>query len=273
MRAACIQMNSCDQQAANLLRAGELLNEAAEQGAKLALLPENFAFMGADDKAKQAAAEEEEHSHVFDFLSDQAARLGMFIIGGSVALHDKKTDKLRNHCPVFAPNGSRIGGYDKMHLFDVDVSGESYRESDVFRAGEEPDKVKVDDCLVGLSICYDIRFPELYRHYSAAGCDIITVPSAFTVPTGRAHWQTLLRARAIENQCYVLAAGQCGTHPGGRRTWGHSMIVDPWGEVVAACGDEEGIIVADLSREHLQTIRRQFPALRKTAWLNFSRSR
>ncbi|MDQ6986792.1 MAG: nitrilase-related carbon-nitrogen hydrolase, partial [Mariprofundaceae bacterium] len=160
---------------------------------------------------------------------------------------------------VFAPDGSRIGGYDKMHLFDVDVDGESYRESDVFRAGKEPASFKAEDWLVGLSICYDVRFPELYRHYSASGCNMLTVPSAFTVPTGRAHWQTLLRARAIENQCYVLAAGQCGMHPGGRRTWGHSMIIDPWGEVMAQSQEREGVIAADLSKELLHSIRNQFP--------------
>ncbi|MDX8391084.1 MAG: carbon-nitrogen hydrolase family protein [Mariprofundaceae bacterium] len=255
-------MNSGDQKAANLLRAGELLAEAAEQGAKLALLPENFAFMGVDDAARRAAAEDENSSHTFAFLAEKAQRLGMFIVGGSVALRDRDSGKLRNHCPVFAPDGSCIGGYDKLHLFDVDVGDESYRESVLFQPGEKPKKIKVGDSLIGLSICYDIRFPELYRHYSAAGCTILTVPSAFTMATGKAHWETLLRARAIENQCYVLAAGQCGTHPDGRRTWGHSMIVDPWGEVIASAGEDEAVIVADFSLNHLTTIRHQLPALK-----------
>ncbi|MDQ6971728.1 MAG: carbon-nitrogen hydrolase family protein, partial [Mariprofundaceae bacterium] len=209
-------MNSLDDKAANLLRAGELLAQAAGEGAKLALLPENFAYMGSGDAAKRAAAECEADSYVLAFLADKAARLNIFIIGGSVALRDEGSDKLRNHCPVFAPSGECIGGYDKIHLFDADAGGECYRESDLMSPGSSPEQVEADAWRIGLSICYDIRFPELYRHYSAAGCGILSIPAAFTASTGRAHWEVLLRARAIENQCYALAAGQTGMHPGGR---------------------------------------------------------
>ncbi len=262
LRAACIQMNSVGHVAVNLLRAGELLQQAAEQGARLVLLPENFAFMGDDDAARRAVAEMEEASHVLAFLGEQAARLHMSIIGGSVLLRDSGSERLRNTSVAFSADGERLASYDKMHLFDVDLDGESYRESDLIRPGDAPIKTKAEDWKVGLSICYDIRFPELYRHYSAAGCELLAIPSAFTVPTGKAHWKTLLRARAIENQCYVLAAGQWGAHPGGRRTWGHSMIVGPWGEVMATLDEGDGVIIADLSRIHLQAIRSQLPALK-----------
>ena len=151
--------------------------------------------------------------------------------------------------------------YDKMHLFDADVSGEAYRESDLIRAGDTPKMTNIEGWNVGMSICYDLRFPELYQHYSAQGCHVLTVPSAFTVPTGKAHWKPLLRARAIENQCYVLAAGQWGTHPGGRRTWGHSMIVSPWGEVLESKKEGDAVLIADMSCSVLESIRHQFPVL------------
>jgi len=262
IRAACIQMTSGDDKSANLLRAGELLEQAANKGAKLALLPENFAFMGADDTAKRAAAELEVDSLTLTFLAETAVKLSMSIIGGSMLLHDENSDCLRNTCAAFSASGQRLASYDKMHLFDAEAGGESYRESDIICPGDTPVFIHMEGWNIGLSICYDIRFPELYRHYSASGCEVLTFPSAFTVPTGKAHWQTLLRARAIENQCYVLAAGQWGVHPGGRQTWGHSMVVDPWGVVMAVRAEGEGIIVVDLSREHFQSIRSQLPALK-----------
>lgn len=267
LRVACIQMNSGDQFAVNLLRAADLLRQAADQGARLALLPENFAFMGASDAAKRRAAQTEEQSEALAFLGDHAVALNMSIIGGSVSLSDAGEQRLRNTSVAFSAAGERLATYDKMHLFDVDVQGECYRESDLIRPGGKPMTARIEGWLIGLSICYDIRFPELYRHYSAAGCEILTIPSAFTVPTGRAHWGTLLRARAIENQCYVLAAAQVGVHPGGRSTWGHSMIVDPWGEVLASQDEGEGVVLAELSHARQQSLRRQFPVLnhRRTA--------
>jgi deaminated glutathione amidase len=267
LRVACIQMNSGDQLAVNLLRAAELLRQAAGQGARLALLPENFAFMGASDAAKRRAAQPEETSEALAFLGEHAAALNMAIIGGSVALSDAGQTRLRNTSVAFSATGERLAAYDKMHLFDVDVQGECYRESDLIRPGDKPVTARIEGWKIGLSVCYDVRFPELYRHYSAAGCEILSIPSAFTVPTGRAHWETLLRARAIENQCYVLAAAQAGVHPGGRSTWGHSMIIDPWGEVLASMEEGEGVAIADLSYARQQSLRRQFPVLkhRRTA--------
>ncbi len=262
MRVAVIQMNSVDDVASNLLQAGELLQRAAGLGTRLALLPENFAFMALDDAAKRRVAEAEDKSHVLDFLGEQAVKLGMAVIGGSVLLRDAHGDKLRNSCVAFSRSGERLAVYDKMHLFDADVVGEAYRESDLIRAGDAPQLVDIDGWNVGLSICYDLRFPALYQHYSAAGCSVLTVPSAFTVPTGKAHWKALLRARAIENQCFVLAAGQTGTHPGGRVTYGHSMIVSPWGEVLVKQKAGNGVLIADMSRSALESIRTQFPVLR-----------
>ncbi len=261
LRVACIQMNSGDQLAVNLLRAAGLLQQAAEQGARLALLPENFAFMGGSDAVKRRAAQPEEASEALAFLGEHAAALDMAVIGGSIAFGDAGESRLRNTSVAFSADGKRLASYDKMHLFDVDVQGECYRESDLVRPGDEPVTVRIEGWEIGLSICYDIRFPELYRHYSAAGCEILTIPSAFTVPTGRAHWEALLRGRAIENQCYVLAAAQCGVHPGGRSTWGHSMIVDPWGEVLGELEEGEGVVLAELSHERQQSLRRQFPVL------------
>jgi len=261
MRAACIQMTSGDDKQVNLRRAGELLAQAADAGAELALLPENFAFMGANDAVKRAAAESEDDSSTLTFLAGQAAKFSMSIIGGSMLFQDENSERLRNTCVAFSSSGERLASYDKIHLFDAEAGGECYRESDLIRPGDSPVYIKEKDWNIGLSICYDVRFPELYRHYSASGCDILSIPSAFTAATGKVHWQTLLRARAIENQCYVLAAGQWGIHPGGRQTWGHSMMIDPWGKVMAELPEGEGMIVAELSRKHLESIHRQLPAL------------
>jgi len=261
LRAACIQMCSGDDAQANLARAGELLKEAAEQGAELALLPENFAFMSESGDARQAVAEPEAQSRVLDYLSRRAREYGMAVIGGSVALMPSGSGKIRNSCPVFSHRGDLLGIYDKMHLFDVDLENEHYRESDSIVPGDTPLAVKVKGWKIGLSICYDIRFPELYRFYADTECHVLTVPAAFTVPTGMAHWETLLRARAIENQAYVLAAGQWGEHPGGRKTWGHSMIVDPWGDVLVRLEEGEGVIVGDLDISFLKGVRNMLPAL------------
>ena len=262
LRAACIQMSSGDHVDANLERAGELLKKAAEQGAELALLPENFAFMSETNDARQAVAEPEAQSRVLDYLSRRAREYGMTVIGGSVPLTHPDSARIRNACPVFSHRGDLIGVYDKIHLFDVDLENEHYRESDSIVPGDTPVSVQVKDWNIGLSICYDIRFPELYRYYADANCHVLTVPAAFTVPTGMAHWETLLRTRAIENQAYVLAAGQWGEHPGGRKTWGHSMIIDPWGDVMVRQEEGEGVIVADMNLEFLQKVRFSLPALK-----------
>ncbi len=261
LRAACIQMRSGEDMDLNLVRAENMLQQAAERGAQLALLPENFAFMSADDAARRTVAEPESESRVLDFLSRRARTYSMAIIGGSVALTSPDSDRIRNACPAFSYRGELLGVYDKIHLFDVDLENERYRESDFIASGGRPLSVNVKDWNIGLTICYDVRFPELYRRYADTGCHILTVPAAFTVPTGMAHWETLLRARAIENQAYVLAAGQWGEHPGGRKTWGHSMIIDPWGDVLTRLDEGEGVIVAELDMSFLSRVRASLPAL------------
>lgn len=253
-------MNSSADRAANLEQASALLQQAASAGADLAVLPENFSLMGASLSDKQLLAEPQENSAVLAFLSEQATKHRMAIIGGSTLLKGVQ-GKLRNTCPVFSADGRMRAIYDKIHLFDVDLDDESYRESESVMAGEHPCSVELGAFRFGLSICYDIRFPELYRHYADAGCDVVSVVAAFTEQTGHAHWQTLLRARAIENQCYVLASAQWGEHADGRRTWGRSMIIDPWGEVMALQEEGTGVIIADLTSARLAHIRKILPSL------------
>ena len=265
---AAIQMTSGAEVAANLASAGRLLAEARTQGAELAVLPENFALMGARESDKLAVAEGEGAGPIQDFLADAARRLAMWIVAGTVPLRTREANRVAAACLVFDAGGARVARYDKIHLFDVDITRgdpegvERYRESASIAPGPL-DAVVVDTPLgkLGLSVCYDLRFPELFRALTAAGAEILAVPSAFTERTGAAHWDVLLRARAIENQCYVVAPGQWGTHPGGRRTFGHSMIVDPWGRVLAQRESGEGVVVASVPREPLAQLRRTFPVL------------
>ena len=259
--ASCIQLSAGDNLQANLDHAASLMGEAAGAGSNLVLLPENFSFMGATEEAKFDIAEPQESSSVLDFLSEQARMHNMAIIGGSILLQYVGNNRVRNCCPVFSAEGELLAYYDKIHLFDAVLPNEKYSESNTVESGSQPKMAEIDGWKLGLSICYDLRFPELYRHYSAHDCNILTVPAAFTVPTGKAHWETLLRARAIENECYVLAAAQCGDHPGGRKTWGHSMIIDPWGKVIASLDDDEGIITAELSPTKVREVRETLPAL------------
>jgi predicted amidohydrolase len=266
--ASAIQMTSTDDVAANLAQAERLLREAQARGSTLAVLPENFAFMGAHERDKLALAEQAGRGPVQAFLSRMAAELKLWLVGGTAPLAVLgRSDKVYAACLVHAPDGRLAARYNKVHLFDVDVMrdgrAETYRESNSIEYGE-PRAVTVplpgDGCL-GLSVCYDLRFPELYRLLSAAGADILCVPSAFTDRTGEAHWDTLLRARAIENLSFVIAPGQVGTHPGGRRTWGHSLIVDPWGAVLATAADGPGVATAELDLSRVQQVRKSFPAL------------
>jgi len=236
----------------------EYLQRAADAGAELALLPENFASMGGSDAEKRCMAAEADA--LLDFLAAQAATHHLHIIGGSLLI--AREQGITNSLPVFDNRGALLACYDKMHLFDMDLNGERYAESDLIAAGEQPVIVELAGFRIGLSICYDLRFPELYRHYSAAGCDLLCNVAAFTATTGRAHWRTLLTARAIENQCYMLAAAQCGEHPDGRHTWGQSMVIDPWGEVIGKQGDGAGVVIASISCSRLRAIRQQLPALR-----------
>lgn len=262
MRVACLQMNSSDVVDENLKEASRLLASAKQAGTELAVLPENFAFMSKNEKEKKRIAQREEASSLLAFLAEQSRHHNLFIIGGTVPLSSDKPPGLRNACPVFSPEGELLVIYDKMHLFELNLGQERYREGEYVVAGDRPVSVHLDAWHLGLSICYDIRFPELYRHYSAAGCHAMSIPAAFTVPTGRAHWETLLRARAIENQAYVLAAAQWGTHPGGRKTWGHTMIIDPWGDILAEKEEGVGVVVAEMCLSHLENIRNILPALR-----------
>jgi len=267
MQVSCIQMCSSNKHQNNLDKIDVFLKEIAKNGSKLAILPENFSFISQN---KQEILENSENSHLtLKFLSQKAKQYHLWIIAGSIFFPTKHIEKLYNRCPVFAPDGTQHTSYDKIHLFDVDLGTEQWQESQSIEAGNKPISVHInDEWQAGLSICYDVRFPELYRHYSSQGCNILTVAAAFTVPTGKAHWKTLLRARAIENQCYLLASAQQGKHNDGRETYGHSMIIDPWGKIIAELADGEGIITAKLDRSLIQNIRTKLPALqhKKQCW-------
>ncbi len=264
--AAVIQMNTRADCAANLAAAAELLRDAAQAGAQLAVLPENFAFMGEREADKLALAERDGDGPIQSFLAETAQALGLWIVGGTIPLA-VADDPRRVHacCGVWNAHGVRVARYDKIHLFDVDVpgaSGERYRESASIAPGAvTPVVVDTPVGRLGLSVCYDLRFPELYRALSAQGAELLSVPSAFTERTGEAHWELLLRARAVENLCHVLAANQCGSHAAGRRTWGHSCIVEPWGTVSADAGTEPGYALAALDAERRTAQRSSFPVL------------
>lgn len=264
---AAVQLNSGDDVAANLARSGELLTQAAADGATLALLPENFAFMGARGSDKLAHGEDDGRGPIQDFLAATAQRLKLWVVAGTVPLAvPDDACHVSPSCLVYDADGHRVARYDKIHLFDVDVpdsNGERYCESASLVAGP-PTPLCVDTPLgrLGLSVCYDLRFPELYRRLVADGAEILSVPAAFTARTGKAHWDLLLRARAIENQVWVVASAQCGTHPDNRATWGNSLIVDPWGEVLGRCGSGEGVVSATLSRQRQKSLRESFPALK-----------
>jgi nitrilase len=262
-RVAAIQMNSGADVAANLQAAAAALERAHAAGAGLAVLPENFAFMGAREHDKLAVAESDGQGPIQEFLARAAGRLKLWIVAGTVPLATADARRVAAASLVYDAAGARVARYDKIHLFDVDLpGGNAYRESQSIAPGAAQ-AVAVDSPAgrLGLSVCYDLRFPELYRRLVGAGTEVLAVPSAFTDRTGEAHWEPLLRARAIENQCYVVAPGQWGAHPGGRRTWGHSLILDPWGRVLAQHGEGSGAIVADLPLESLRALRRSFPVL------------
>jgi nitrilase len=268
MKVAAIQMTSGPEVAANLEQAGALLEAAAARGARLAALPENFSFMGLKDADKRAAAEPDGHGPVQDFLASTARRLRLWIIGGTVPLAAGVDGRVAAACLVYDSDGARVARYDKIHLFDVDLPGraESYRESAHVAPGARAALIDTPAGRLGLSVCYDVRFPELYRHLSAAGAQLLSVPSAFTSPTGRAHWETLLRARAIENLCYVVAPAQSGFHASGRETYGDSMIVDYWGRVLQRLPRGRGCALADIDLAAQASVRESFPALAHRAF-------
>lgn len=265
-KVAIIQMNSGAEIAANLNEARHWLAQAADDEAVLVVLPECFSCMEGD--LKTLGLEEGRLATVQQFLSAQAQQLGLWIVGGTTPsshdpYHRVQDERHWASCFVFDPEGRQQARYNKIHLFDVEVADGKgvYRESDVYRHGNTLRQVETPVGSVGLSVCYDLRFPELFRALSAQGTDIICLPAAFTRVTGAAHWEVLLRARAIENQCYVLAANQCGVHAHGRETWGHSMIVDPWGEIIVEAGEVPSMMTAELDLARLKEIRRQIPCL------------
>jgi len=260
---AAIQMTSGPDVEANLQDARHLLEEAAGRGAQLAALPENFAFLGLADADKRRVAEDDGQGPVQDFLARAARRLGLWIVAGTVPLRGAADGRVAAACLVYDATGARRARYDKIHLFDIQVPGraESYRESAHVAPGAAPVVVDTPVGRLGLSVCYDVRFPELFRQLSAAGAELLAVPSAFTDPTGRAHWETLLRARAIENLCFVLAPAQSGFHPNGRETYGDSMIVDHWGRVLERLPRGRGCITAEIDLQRQRRDRESFPAL------------
>jgi deaminated glutathione amidase len=261
MKIAAIQMVSTPEVARNLAAARRLIAQAADGGAELVALPEYFCLMGLRDADKLGVAELPGDGPIQALLAAAARELSLWVVGGTLPLRIAgDPGRVRNACCVFAPDGSLAARYDKIHLFGFDNGAERYDESLVLEAGSEPVALDLAPAglRLGLSVCYDLRFPELYR---ALAADLIAVPSAFTHTTGKAHWELLLRARAIENQAYVIAPAQGGKHENGRRTWGHSMIVDPWGEVLACIETGEGVALAELRPERIAEVRRQLPAL------------
>lgn len=258
-RIAAVQMASGPQVAANLNEAGRLIAMAAEQGAKLVALPEYFAIMGMNERDKVAIRETPGAGPIQDFLSAAARRHGVWIIGGSAPLAAEDPARVRNSCLVYDDRGTLVSRYDKIHLFSFQSGAESYSEQRTIEAGQDVVTVDTPFGKIGLAICYDLRFPELFR--AMAGVDIIVLPSAFTETTGKAHWETLIRARAIENLAYFMAPAQGGYHVNGRETHGHTMIVDPWGTVLDRLPRGSGVVVADVDLEHLRRLRLSLPAL------------
>ena len=266
MKVAAIQMVSAIAREANLARAHDLLAEAAAAGAELAVLPEYFCVMGARDTDKLALRERPGDGTVQGFLADAAREFGLWIVGGTLPIETADDQHVFNSSLAYAPDGTCVARYDKIHLFFFDNGREHYDERRVVARGSEPVSFDLPSrdghrWRIGLSVCYDLRFPELYRALSQGGAELLLVPSAFTHTTGAAHWEVLLRARAIENLAWVVAPAQGGTHENGRQTWGQSMIVDPWGTVVAQRAQTEGVVLFELDATHTAAARAQLPAL------------
>jgi len=274
MRVAAVQMVSASSVSANLERAHALLSQAARAGAELALLPEYFCLLGRQDSDKLGIQETLGTGVIQQFLAGTARELGLWIVGGTLPLSAGSADassaaegaRVYNSTLVYSPAGDRVARYDKIHLFRFDNGRERYDESRLLLPGSQPVTFELPSrdghgWRIGLSVCYDLRFPELYRAYARTGVDLLLVPSAFTHTTGQAHWEVLLRARAIENLAFVAAAAQGGQHENGRRTWGHSMLVDPWGGVLAERAQGAGVVAADLDIARLDEYRAQLSAL------------
>ncbi|SOZ37522.1 carbon-nitrogen hydrolase family protein [Cupriavidus neocaledonicus] len=262
-RVAAVQTVTGTSLDANLARAEARIAEAAAGGAELVLLPEYFCIMGRAESDKVAVREHDGDGPVQQFLADTARRHGIWLVGGTLPMWCDDPQRVYNTSLAFNPQGERIARYDKIHLFGFTRGTESYDESRTILAGRTPVSFDAPCGRVAMSVCYDLRFPELYRGLAAdGGTSLILMPAAFTYTTGQAHWEILLRARAIENQCYVLAAAQGGKHENGRRTWGHSMLVDPWGEVLAMLPEGEGVVGGVIDPARLEEVRQNLPALR-----------
>jgi predicted amidohydrolase len=261
LRVACVQLNASESKADNIEHAGLLVARAAATGADVIVLPEKWNGIGAPDFLR-ANAESLDDGETVDAMRSWARDHKVTIVGGSIAERREGRDKLSNTSIVFDPDGEIAALYRKIHMFDVEVGGQVYRESESEEPGEEISRVvDVEGWKLGMTVCYDLRFPELYRILAVDGAEIITVPAAFTLFTGKDHWELLLRARAVENQCYIVAPNQWGAHRDGKASYGRSMIVDPWGVVLAQAPDEDGIIVAELERARMDGIRRALPSL------------
>lgn len=258
-RLAAVQLIAGPDVATNLEKAGALIGAAAGQGAELVLLPEYFALISADETDKVRLRETPGSGPIQDFLAQTARRHGIWLIGGTVPLQAGDDAHVRNTSLVFNPQGEQVARYDKIHLFNFRRGEESYDEARTIEAGQDVVCFDAPFGRVGLSVCYDLRFPELYRRMGAV--DLIVVPAAFTETTGRAHWEVLLRARAIENQCYVLACGQGGVHPCGRKTFGHSMLIDPWGEILSSLATGAGVVCGEFDPARIAAVRESLPAL------------
>jgi predicted amidohydrolase len=262
-KVAAIQMTSSHVVAANLASAEALLREAKDAGALIACLPENFSFIGLKDADKLQVAESDGNGPVQTFLSETARKLNMWILGGTIVIRTNDSSRVANSSLLIDASGKRVARYDKIHLFDVTIPGrnEQYRESNHVLPGRDLVTADTPVGKLGLSVCYDMRFPELYRELVLQGAEWLAMPAAFTVPTGRAHWETLLRARAIENLCYVVAPAQAGLHTSGRETYGDSLIVDYWGQVLSRLAKGTGVITADIDLASQTESRARFPAL------------
>jgi predicted amidohydrolase len=263
MKVAAVQMTSTRDVSRNLREAGRLVAEAAAEGAHLVVLPENFSFLGATDADRVAAIEPLGAGPAQGFLAETARRHGLWIVGGTIPIRDGG-ERASSRSFLVRPDGGIEAHYDKIHLFDVDIPGratERYSESATTLAGQRVVTAATPLGRIGMTVCYDIRFPALFHRLSVLGTDIIVVPAAFTVPTGQVHWLPLLQARAIESLVYVVAAGQCGEHDGGRKTYGHSLVLGPWGELLAERAEGPGVVCADLDMIRLVELRERFPTI------------
>lgn len=262
-KVAAVQLVSGPHLEDNLHQADRQISEAARTGAKLIVLPENFAHMGMAETDKLALCEQDGDGPIQAFLSEQAVRYGVWLVGGTLPLASADLKRVRAACLVYDAQGRRVARYDKIHLFDVSLgeANETYRESDTIEPGDRLVVIDTPFGRMGLAVCYDLRFPEMFRAMATTGLDLIVIPSAFTATTGQAHWEILLRARAVENLCYVVAADQGGRHANGRETFGDSLIVDPWGKVLSRLARGPGVVTAPLDPTLLQRLRRNFPVL------------